>query len=155
MNQGPFDNDNQFVVSYELLQLLRWLLRFEQESLKKLIIKAINSDFQSKNNEKNSAILDSDLEQEIQLAIIDFFTMLEILLYESMDENKIKSVLHKKLIPAINNVDSNVYNNYDIDTLNASIAKVKNNLNDKNNVKEVFCKELLKRWKPSKNTIIN
>lgn len=155
MNQGPFDNDNQFVVSYELLQLIKWLLEFEQEALKKVIQKAISTGFQEKNNKKISGMIDSQSNQEIQFAIIDFFTMLEILLYESINENKIKNTFQKNLVPAVNNIDSKVYNNYDVKTLNASINKAKNNSTTKDSAKEIFCKELLKRWKPTKKTIIN
>lgn len=148
MNSGPFDN-NQFIVSYELLHLLRWLLEAEQESIKKIIKKAINSNF----IEKNIQGLESD--QDLQLAIIDFFTMLEVLIYESLHEENIKKVFEKDLIPEINHIDSKIYDNYDFNILNASISKAKNNLDNTLSAKEVFCRELLKRWKPSKKTIIN
>ena len=157
MNQGPFDNDNQFVVSLELLQLLRWLLEFEQEPLKKLVQRAINNGFQDKNNKRN-LVFDFESSEELQQAILDFFIMLETLLYESMDENEVKKVCQKDLIPAINNIDSRIYGN---NILDASVAKAKAAFEHnptakaKDNVKAVFCKELLKRWKPSKKTIVN
>ena len=84
--------------------------------------------------------------------------MLETLLYESMDENEVKKVCQKDLIPAINNIDSRIYGN---NILDASVAKAKaafehnSTAKAKDNVKAVFCKELLKRWKPSKKTIVN
>ncbi len=146
MNQGPFDNDNQFVVSYELLQLLRWLLEFEQDALKKLIQKSITT---------GTLISSSDLDEDLQSSIIDFFTMLEVLLYESIDEHKMQNVFQKNLIPAINHIDSKVYNNYDADIVNASVNKAKNNSSTRDSAKDIFCKELLKRWKPTKNTIVN
>ena len=43
MNNNEVSNDNQFVLSYELLALLRWLAEYDVEKLKKLISKAVAS----------------------------------------------------------------------------------------------------------------
>ena len=45
MNNDSFNNNNnsaqQFVISYELLCLLRWLLEHDVEKLKKMVSKAL------------------------------------------------------------------------------------------------------------------
>lgn len=153
-DQGPFDNDNsQFVVSYELLQLFRWLFENEQESLKKLIEKALLNGLNdklitlssNKNNHSN---------HELQQSIVDFFALLETILYEITNENEVKKVVERNLIPAIDHIDSSVCDNK---TVNSSVARAatlcQNNPNE--NPKEILCKELLKRWKPNKKITLN
>ena len=161
-NNNSNNSNNQFVISYELLQLFRWILEYEQESLKKIIQKVINSKFKDTINTSSVNYLDYfDSNQELQQNVIDFFMALEMLLYEVINENEINNICHKDLIPAINSIDYRVYNN---DILNASVAKAKaacsskvgkSNVSTKKIAKDIFCKELLKRWKPSKKTTVN
>ncbi len=148
MNHGFDNNDNnQFVVSYELLQLFKWLFEHEQEAVKKLLEKALHHGLQeqffSPTSEENS--------EALQQSIIDFFALLETLMYELLNEDEIKRVLERNLIPAINHIDASVY---DHNALAASVAKATTAYehNPHEDPKAIFCKELLKRWKPSKKT---
>ncbi len=147
-NQGPFDN-NQFVVSYELLLLLRWLLDHEHESLKKLITKSLRNGLNNHLKETAPDLNDEATAAELQQNIIDFFVLIEALMLESVNEDMIKTTLQRTLIPAIDHIDSQLC---DMDSVAMSIAKATSALhnNSGKNPKDVLCKELLKRWKPAK-----
>lgn len=152
-NQGPFDNDNsQFVISYELLCLLHWLFENEQETLKKLIEKSFSNGLAEKIYNRKAFITDS--QEELQQSIIDFFLLLESFLYDLFNEQEAKKLMERHLIPAIDRIDSSTCDNT---TFALSIAKATAAYeNDpKQNPKEVLCKELLKRWKPSKKIEIH
>ncbi len=153
MNQGPFDNDNQFVVSYELLLLFRWLLENEEESLKKLINKALHNGFY---NEIDTIPLsyEEESQNELQHTLVDFFSLLETLLYELMSENEVKRVMQRSLIPAIDQIDATACDN---NAMAISIAKATSayEANPHADPKDILCKELLKRWKPAKEIVTN
>lgn len=151
---GPFDNDNnQFVISYELLCLFQWLFEHEQETLKKLMEKALNNGLHERLYQRNT-ILQQSPQEDLQQSIIDFFSLLEILLYELLNEKQVKKVIEQNLMPAIKNIDSAAYDNA---TLALSIAKATAfyESNPEQNPKDILCKEILKRWKPSKKIALN
>lgn len=153
-NQGPFDHDNnQFVVSYELLLLLKWLLDYEQPGIRKLIAKALNQGldeflYQAEIGDKSQAQAD-DLQQNI----VDFFAVLDGMLGQELQEQEVSSIMQRHLLPAIDHLDPKACG---INTVAVSIAKATAALENKPNVdgKAILCKELLKNWKPSK-TLVN
>jgi hypothetical protein len=88
--------------------------------------------------------------EEIQHSIIEFFSMLETLLLESMKEQAVQKAVEKNLMPTIDHIDSTIC---DDATVRSSVEKAtaKSELQPKANAQELLFKELLKRWKPSKN----
>ena len=143
------ENDDQFVLSYELLCLLQWLTQHEEIKLKRIIGKALRSGLskQIKQCQENSNLMDLD---QAQQNILDFFYMLEDTMGEVLNEHTIKQAVEKKLIPAVEQIDSTVC---DDATVRFSVEKAssKNNRETKESPQEIFFKEILKRWKPSKN----
>jgi hypothetical protein len=151
-NQGPFDNDNnQFVVSHELLELFRWLFEHEQEHLKKLISRALRDGFHQQLQHKSEGY---DTPEELQQSVVDFFALLETLLYELVNETEVQKVIQRNLLPALDHIDSTVC---DDNIVAMSAAKVTSMLEDDplQDPKTALCKELLKRWKPSKKLSTN
>lgn len=146
MENNEFDNNgDQFVLSYELLQLMEWLVEKDEEGLKRLIKKAIAGGLDMRiKKEKNNQLASS----QAQDSIVSFLTLLEILLAESTQEQSVDHIMEKALIPAIDQVDTKVC---DSPTLKSSIA-IATSKSEKNpqNAQNIFLKELLKRWKPSK-----
>lgn len=146
-NQGPFDNDiQQFVVSLQLLQLLRWLFEHEQEALKRIVSRSLKrglDDLMFTPAERTET--DDDLNQ----SIAEFFSLLEALLYESLYEDEAKKITSRLFIPAIEHFDGT---ECDDSLVALSIEKAASTLenNPYEDPKEVLCKELLKQWKPSK-----
>lgn len=150
MSHSDF-NDEHFVVSYELLKLLQWLLIHEQDALKKLIVTSLGKGLQYEladthddtNQQENESI------EELQENIVDFFTLLEMLLHETLTEQNANTHIQKTMIPAINHIDTTAC---DLNSVALSVEKATAAVRNKTgeNPKEVLCKELLKRWKPAK-----
>jgi len=147
------DIHTQFVLSYELLCLLRWLTDHNEEKLKKIVKKAINSEGllkeikQLDNHQPNNA-------EDVQHSIIDFFGMLESILLETLNEQVDKHAREQNLMPAIDQIDAAVCDDATVRfSLEKTASKIDNNPNI--NAKEQLFKELLKRWKPHKKNILN
>jgi len=154
-----FDNDfdeklsdflrAQCFISKDVLKIFKWLIEYEQDSLRKIIIKAIKKGIKNDYKDKNiEHILD------LNNYLLDFFILLENILYE-ISSNDFNSDLDRKLLSIIDKFDSNQYN---IDDIESSISKVNNdkNVNKSNEqLKSLLCKELLKRWRPAKKEYDN
>jgi len=137
-------NSDQLVLSYELLQLLEWLIEHEAESLKKIVKRALSKGLSKKLKSRelpNAGV--------IQGSVIDFLELLEILLFESNHEVSVSDVIRKNLMPAIDHIDTSNFNAATVES-SAAIASVKKEKNPSENAEELLFKELLKRWKPKK-----
>ena len=148
MKNNEFENENdQFVLSYELLQLMEWLVEREGAGLRKLIKKSLRDGLDKRlEKEKNNHLAAS----QAQNSIINFLAMLEVVLIDSTSEYSMDRIIEKVLIPAIDQVDTKACDN---NTLKSSIAVAtyKSERNPNQNIQELFLKELLKQWKPSKS----
>lgn len=149
MTQRSSDN-SYFVVSYELIVLFSWLIEHEQETLKKLIARALRHGLATELHAvKSSEDLSHINQEELQQQVIDFFSLLETLIYETSSENEVSEILQRAMIPAIKQIDTH---QCDTQTMALSIEKATQAAADhKKNPKEVLCRELLRRWKPLKN----
>ncbi len=155
MKNNPFNNDNntQFVLSYEILCLLRWLVEHDPEKLKKLVAKAVASGLLDEIHEAREAQSDEQME-DIQYSILEFFSLLDVLIAQSINEQTVQRAMEKNLMPAIDQIDSNIC---DDETVRSSVEKAtaKAGHNSKENPKDLLFKELLKRWKPHDKNIMN
>jgi hypothetical protein len=148
INDESFDR-YQFVISFELLKLLEWLIDHEQESLKQLIKRAVDHGFPGLGMHQ----MEGDPE-ELQQNVIDFFALIDALLHETVNEEEAENVLQRSLIPAINSIDATMY---DSGAYSTSVAKATAAASRPKggSPKEILCKELLKRWKPHKKANFN
>ena len=137
-------NSDQLVLSYELLQLLEWLIEHEAESLKKIVKRALSKGLSKKL--KSRELPNANI---IQGNVIDFLELLEILLFESNHEVSVSDVIRKNLMPAIDQIDTSNFNAATVES-SAAVASVKKEKNPSENAEELLFKELLKRWKPKK-----
>jgi len=155
MNDDSFfspEADGQFVLSYELICLLQWLMDHDAEKLKKIVGNALSDGLQ-KEIQLHKEEQEGSLE-EIQESIIDFFGMFEALLSESLNELAVKKAMEKNLFPTIDQIDSTVCDNA---TVQFSVEKATSNIdrNPEENPKDLLFKELLRRWKPDKKSVMN
>jgi len=155
--------ENQLVISFELICLLKWILENEDEKIKKMISKALHAGLHQELNKKH---LSKDLMlDDIQNVLLEFFDMMETLLIESLSEQAVKKALENNLMPAIDRIDSSVC---DDATVRFSVEKATSKLekssqateqsnhgDSQEKAKEILMKELLKRWKPRKKNILN
>jgi hypothetical protein len=137
-------NTDQLVLSYELLQMLEWLIENEAESLKKIIKRSLTKGLNKKL--KTQEKVNSNM---AQTSVIDFLELLEILLFESNHEVNVSDVIRKNLMPAIDHIDISNFNAATVES-SAAIASIKKEKNPGENAEELLFKELLKRWKPKK-----
>jgi hypothetical protein len=145
-------DDTQFVLSYELLCLLRWLTEHDAERLKKIITKAISSGELIEEMKKVDKPDSLNEKHNIQYNIVDFLSLLESLLIESMSEQLDKKARQKNLMPAIGQIDSSIC---DTALVRFSLEKATKQMdfNPNINPREQLFKELLKRWKPDKSML--
>jgi len=148
-----YESENQCVISYELICLFRWLVKNDSNKLKKIISKALSSGLKEDLTRGSLSSGDHSLE-DIQEDILEFFTMMEAILIESLSDHAIKKAVEKKLMPSIDKIDSNVC---DDATVRFSVEKATSKIekNPQENPKDLLLEELLKRWKPNKKNVLN
>jgi hypothetical protein len=155
-NNNDFSHDQhaQFVLSYELLCLLRWLTEHDTEKLKRLITKALASRGLQENLRKLDNPDGAQQLDDIQNSIIDFFGLMESLLGEALQDQLQQKARAQNLMPALDHIDGTLC---DDDTVRSSLEKTTSKLdhNPQINPKEQLFKELLKRWKPHKKSMLN
>jgi hypothetical protein len=151
-NDDQFNQGNQFVISYELLALILWILEHEDETLAALIKKAFASGLQD-TIPQNPPANDTNLLEEAQQAIIDFFSVMESHMIDSMHEKSVQKAMEKNLFPAIDQIDLAIC---DDETVRISVENTTNMPhNAKETPKEALCRELLRNWNPQKNQVVN
>ncbi|MGC2310011.1 MAG: hypothetical protein WA432_00115 [Candidatus Babeliaceae bacterium] len=141
-------HDTHFMVSLELLHLLKWLLENEPIALRKIITHALSHGLQETLKSKHTLTAQYSSE-ELQQQVVEFFSLLEALLLEALYEDEAQQTLQRSLIPAIKYIDAQ---SCDQISIASSVAKATeaSGKKSKEHLKEILCKELLKRWKPQK-----
>lgn len=147
MNQ----QNNQFVISYELLHLLQWIVEHGSEKLKKMVGKALAGGLRER-IQKSEA--EGHPAQEMQESIVEFFALLEGLLGETMNEQALLKAHQKNLIPALDQIDTSICDNR---TVQSSLEKATTQMrhNPEANAHDLLYQEILKRWKPNKKSTLN
>lgn len=142
-------NNSQFVLSYELLLLLRWLADHDMPTLRKMIGTALRSGLQEELQALDNTD-DPDVLNELQHSITDFLSLLESLLIETASEQVKEKARQQKLLPAVDQIDTSLCDN---STVRSSLEKATATLaeNPEVNAKDLLFKELLRRWKPNTN----
>ncbi len=145
---------DQFVISHELLCLLRWLIDHDADRIKRVISRSLGHGLHDKLNNLQR-VNDEQALDEAQFNILEFFSLLEILLAESLEEHAVKNAVQKGLMPAINHIDpsecANEVVHYGLERTNARLARKLNG----EKPQDILLKEILKNWKPTKKQSAN
>lgn len=147
------NDTQQITLSYELLQLLAWLTENEPDKLKKLVKYAYNNglkeEFAYTRRSKEISLADT-----MQYTLSDFLNLFEIILQEVAEENTLKKVVEKKLLPALDHIDTMAC---DTATVQTSLEKATSKIEShpQINPEELLFQELLRSWKPKKETLSN
>lgn len=161
LQQGAEMNDSreitekgtQFVLSYELLALLRWLVEHDADRLRKIIGKAVASGLQEELH-KIEHRDEQSLNEEVQHSITDFLGLLESLLLEVVSEHVKHRARHQNLMPALDQIDSTICDDTTVRcSLEKATAKIDHNPDA--DPKDLLFEELLKRWKPTNKHVKN
>lgn len=148
-NNGGGDNTSQFVLSFELLTLLAWLIEHETDKLQKIVDKAVVSGLKQQLRLSEQFEQDAAMAQQARYNIVEFFGLLETLLSTALSKDTIKCATEKNLLPTIDHIDSTVC---DMETLRGSIEKAATKLQNHpcDNPQQVLFEEILRSWKPNK-----
>lgn len=139
---------DQFVISYELLHVLYWLLKYEEVELSKLINKSFTKGIKEKTKKPN-ALADMQMSEEMQNSIVDFFTFMEQEISDITDQESTK-FMNKDVIKDLEHFDPK---QVDYSTVKETISKNADKLHGKkysSKTRTHFLKELLRQWKPQK-----
>jgi hypothetical protein len=147
------ENDEQFVISYELLCLLRWLIEHDADKFKKMISRAVMRGLKHR-IQHISTFSDEEALEDAHENMIEFFSTLESMLIETIQEQSDQNTIRKHMIPAIERLDSS---SCDDTLVQSSLEKTQNKIinNHHENPQDVLLKEILKHWKPNKNQSVH
>lgn len=145
--------DGQFVISYQLIRLLQWMMEHDSDKFKKMIRRAL---LQGLADEMRADHLLTEAEalNNAHEVVIAFFASLEQTLAEALDEQVVKQAMEHNLMPAIEHFDISALDDM---TLKSSVEKAtaKMDENPQSSPHDLLFQELLKRWKPDKKNLIN
>jgi hypothetical protein len=148
---NDFDSNNQFELTLELLQLLRWLAHNERNALKKIIAKALKHGLKYRIREPEH---DALIQDTLHNGVVDFFNTVDDLLVELLADHEAENKILQQLIPTVKQLDAAVC---DDETVQSSIENTALKLehHPEQNPQDTLYKELLKQWKPHKKTALN
>lgn len=142
------DKDEQFAISYELLCLLRWLVENDADKLKRMVSRAVGRGLNEK-IEHIRTYCEREALEDAHENMIEFFSTLEAMLVETIQEQAVTQAFERKLMPAIEQIDSTAC---DDAVVQVSLEKAHTKIahNPDKNPQEILLKEILKNWKPTK-----
>lgn len=145
--------DGQFVITYDLIRLLQWMMMHDADKFKKMVKRALLHGLADEMR-ADRLLTESEALEDAHEVVIAFFSLLEKALAESLDEHVVKRAVERNLMPAIEHVDSSVLDGL---TLKSSVEKATAQIdeNPHSSPHELLFKELLKRWKPDKKNAVN
>lgn len=148
MSHENMFEEEQFVISYELLHVLHWLLKYEQAELSNLITQAFIKGYEEKLKQQDlyDQIQHSD---DVQTSIVNFLNFLEQHIATITSSEHSKKIMHQNIIKTLDQIDPK---RFDYDTIKSTVLATADKIKPKNqtDAKEVFLKELLKQWNPKK-----
>ena len=148
MKKDSHSQGDQFVISYELLHVLYWLLKYEEVELSKLINKSFSKGIKEK-NQKSDSLTELQLSEEMQNSVVDFFTFMEQEISDITDQEATK-LMNRDVIKDLDHFDPK---QVDYLTVKETIYRNANRLQTKKYTQKTrthFLKELLRQWKPQK-----
>lgn len=145
--------DGQFVISYQLIRLLQWMMEHDTDKFKKIVRRALAQGL-AEEMRADHLLTEAEAVHSAHEVVLAFFASLEQVLAEALDEQAIKQATDRKLMPAIEHVDCSELDDV---TLKSSIEKATAQCdeNPQTSPQDLLFKELLKRWKPDKKNLIN
>lgn len=138
------------VVSQELLTLLEIIMSNHPDELKRFLAHVLAQQGATGRETPLMAQNNDDAHEQI----VNFLSMLEMLMYEIKTDSSVQAIVQRHQMPALQQID---HSDCDEDTIASSVIKANSTLEKHPgmNPDEVLYKELLRRWKPSKKTSVN
>jgi hypothetical protein len=149
MNHKPFiENEDQFIVSYELLYILQWLMTYEKDALAQLVHKAFMQGSQT--SQMQEAQEHNEETEYLQNSVIDFFSFLEEEVENAAQAESMQHIMQKNLVKTLDHIDPKIF---DPAIIRASMMATAEKVRPQSNhqAKDLFLKELLRKWTPKKD----
>lgn len=150
-NQFPFD-ESQLIISYDLLNLIDWLVKNDPESIKKIVETAHQNGYHTINKQRITTL---NKTTDLRESISGFFLLLEEAFLETVELEKSykdSPLASAAIATTIEAIDSSIC---DKETVLKCTERTERALkkNEQQNPKELFYRELLKSWKPRKKEL--
>lgn len=141
------EQEDQFVVSYELLYILQWLMTYERQAFSDLIQQAFVQGVQNV-QELDGADQDEDTEY-LQHSVIEFFSFLEAEIAHASQAESIRHIMHSNLLKTLDHIDPQIFDPVIVkESMVATAEKIRPKQHHLAN--DLFLKQLLKKWTPKK-----
>ena len=149
MSHDNFFEEEQFVISQELLHILHWLIKYQEAELSQIVTAAYFKGFEDKI--KKQDMFDQIQEStDLQNSVVDFLNFLEnhVAILNNQDSNK--TIMHPNVIQTLDHIDPK---QFDFETIKSTVIATADKIKPKNqtDAKKMFLKELLKQWEPKYN----
>ncbi|KKR95952.1 MAG: hypothetical protein UU47_C0022G0013 [candidate division TM6 bacterium GW2011_GWE2_41_16] len=143
MSQKKVTLDSENVsITEETLQTIEWLVEYDQEILKALLLRTY---------QKRCAYEINQMQQlDPQETVLKLLSLVDILHQEIIEESAAQHVLQNALIPTIKQLDTSSFGKKTVEQSTHKALTKKTKMLSKENKKAILCRELLRRWKPTK-----
>ncbi len=149
MSNEHFFEEEQFVISPELLHILHWLMKYEEAALIDLVAQAYYKGFEEKIKKQDmyDQIQDSN---DLQNSVVDFLNFLEHQISTLNNQANTKTIIHPNVIDTLDRIDPK---QFDFETIKSTVLATADKIRPKNNTdaRKMFLKELLKQWEPKES----
>lgn len=151
MSHDNFFEEEQFVISQELLHILHWLIKYQEAELSHVVTQAYLKGFEEK--VKKQDMFDQIQESsDLQNSVVDFFNFLEHQIAILNNQENHKTIMNPNVIQTLDKIDPK---QFDFETIKSTVLATAEKINKPKNqtdAKKMFLKELLKQWEPKKQS---
>jgi hypothetical protein len=146
MSQEHFAEEEQFVISQELLHMLGWLLKYEAAALSKIITQAYVKGCEEK-LQTTDTIASFTQSDDTQNSVMHFLNYVEHELFTLTSREHSLKVIDPHVINALDHIDPK---QFDFQTIQSTVLATAQKINHRqiSDTKTLFLKELLKQWNP-------
>lgn len=148
MSDEKMHHEEQFVISYELLYLLDWLLKYQEAELSQIVTQAFLKGYEEKLKQQTlyDQIQRSD---NIGHSITKFLNFLENTITDVYQMQQEKKISHQNIIKTLDQIDPDII---DYETIKSTVLATADKLDliNQEEARRLFLKELLKQWNPHK-----
>ncbi len=148
MSDETMLHEEQFMISYELLYALHWLLKHEENELSKLIMQAYLKGYQEKLI-KQEMYDENEQPEDVVNSVVEFFNFLDHHVAMVNATQKDKKITDHTIIKTLDKIDPE---RFDYETIQSTVLATADKMKPKNqdDAKNLFLKELLRQWNPKK-----
>lgn len=146
MSHDNFFEEEQFVISQELLHILHWIIKYQEAELSEIVTQAYFKGFEEK-IKKQDMFNQIQESTDLQNSVVDFLNFLEHQIAVLNNQESNKTIMHPNVIQTLDHIDPK---QFDFETIKSTVIATADKIRPKNqtDAKKMFLKELLRQWEP-------